>query len=71
MVLRLPDDYRIDPEDPRAPSQEMWDRMSPEQRDRVVAMLPSEFTLEPRRPGARNPSVAAYFFAPNSAAIVG
>lgn len=50
MVLRLPDDYRIDPEDPRAPSQETWDRMSPEQRARVVAMLPSEFTLDAAPP---------------------
>ncbi|WP_437332901.1 Uma2 family endonuclease [Sorangium sp. So ce394] len=50
MVLRLPDDYRIDPEDPRAPSQETWDRMSPEQRARVVDMLPSEFTLDAAPP---------------------
>ncbi|WP_437574691.1 Uma2 family endonuclease [Sorangium sp. So ce887] len=50
MVLRLPDDYRIDPEDPRAPLQETWDSMSPEQRARVVAMLPSEFTLEAAPP---------------------
>jgi Uma2 family endonuclease len=50
MVLRLPDDYRLDPEDPRAPSQEQWDRMSPEQRDRVVAMLPSDFTLDATPP---------------------
>lgn len=42
MVQRLPETYRIDAADPRAPSQEVWDRMSPEERDRVVAMLPIE-----------------------------
>jgi hypothetical protein len=42
MVQRLPEGYQIDPADPRAPSQEVWDRMSPEERARVVAMLPSE-----------------------------
>ena len=42
MVQRLPETYQVDPLDPRAPSQEIWDRMSPEERDRVVAMLPIE-----------------------------
>lgn len=46
MVLRLPGDYQVNPEDPRAPSQALWDRMSPEQRAQVVAMLPSDFTLD-------------------------
>jgi Uma2 family endonuclease len=46
MVLRLPDSYRIDPADPRAPAEEIWERMSPEERARVVAMLPSELPLD-------------------------
>ncbi len=33
----------LDPDDPRAPPQEIWDRMSPEQRSRLLDELPSEF----------------------------
>jgi hypothetical protein len=40
VVQQLPVGYVFDPEDPRAPSVEQWDRMRPEERDRVVAMLP-------------------------------
>jgi Uma2 family endonuclease len=50
MVLRAPDCYRFDPVDPRAPSEDQWERMSPEERARVVAMLPSEFTLDAQPP---------------------
>ncbi len=50
MVLRLSETYRIDAADPRAPSQEIWDRMSPEERDRVVAMLPIEVPIELQPP---------------------
>jgi Uma2 family endonuclease len=46
MVQRLPDGYHLDPADPRAPAQEDWDRMTPEERERVVAALPSEFSLD-------------------------
>ncbi|NUQ79959.1 MAG: hypothetical protein HUU21_41195 [Polyangiaceae bacterium] len=46
MVQRLPTFYRIDPLDPRAPSQEVWDAMTPEERARVVAMLPAEVPWE-------------------------
>lgn len=42
MVQQLPDAYRIDPADPRAPSVAEWERMSPAERARVVALLPSE-----------------------------
>ncbi len=45
MVLRLPDAYRIDPDDPRAPPEEVWARMSPDERERVVAMLPGTAPL--------------------------
>jgi Uma2 family endonuclease len=46
MVQRLPEAYRFDPTDPRAPSDEQWAAMSPEERARVVAMLPSEGPTE-------------------------
>src|SRR5688572_2964910 len=46
MAQHVPEMYRIDPVDPRAPSQEVWDAMSPEERARVVAMLPAEVPLE-------------------------
>jgi Uma2 family endonuclease len=46
MVQRLPGGYRVDPADPRAPPQEEWDRMTAEERERVVAALPSEFSLD-------------------------
>jgi DNA-binding FadR family transcriptional regulator len=35
--------WLIDPDDPRAPPQELWDRMTTEQRQRVVDELPCEF----------------------------
>src|SRR5262245_15313073 len=34
--------YVVDPEDPRAPPQDVWDAMSGEERIRVVEELPSE-----------------------------
>jgi len=46
MVLRMPDAYVIDPEDPRAPPLDVWERMSPEERAHVVEMLPSEIPLD-------------------------
>lgn len=46
MAQHLPEMYRLDPVDPRAPSQEVWEAMTPEQRARVVAMLPAEVPLE-------------------------
>lgn len=33
--------YVYDPLDPRAPSSEVWERMTPEQQEQVVAMLPA------------------------------
>jgi Uma2 family endonuclease len=50
MVQRLPDAYRIDPLDPRAPSEEHWARMSPEERARVVAALPAQVPEELQPP---------------------
>jgi hypothetical protein len=34
--------YRVDPLDPRAPAQEVWDRLTPEEREQIVMSLPSE-----------------------------
>ena len=42
--------YRVDPNDPRAPSQELWERLSPEERARVVDSLPSEFPVSEASP---------------------
>jgi Uma2 family endonuclease len=42
----FPAGYVMDPEDPRAPSLDQWERMSPDERDRVVAMLPVEVPLD-------------------------
>jgi hypothetical protein len=36
----------VDPDDPRAPPQEQWDRMSPEERARVLESLPPEVPLD-------------------------
>jgi len=37
-----PSRFTVDPDDPRAPPQAMWDRMSAEQRQRILESLPSE-----------------------------
>lgn len=50
MVARLPDMYRFDPSDPRAPTSDVWARMSPDERARVVAMLPSDPELDTSPP---------------------
>ncbi len=42
MLSAAPAGYVVDPLDPRAPPAEVWDRMTPEERERVVAMLPIE-----------------------------
>ncbi|MEB2311930.1 MAG: Uma2 family endonuclease [Polyangiaceae bacterium] len=38
--------WPIDPDDPRAPPVEVWERLGPEERERVVASLPAEVPLE-------------------------
>lgn len=35
--------FRVDPNDPRAPSSELWARLTQAERERVAAELPSEF----------------------------
>jgi Uma2 family endonuclease len=49
-VQRAPTTWVIDPDDPRAPPQELWDRMSPEERQRVLDELPSEFAVSEAGP---------------------
>lgn len=34
--------FQVDPRDPRAPSQEIWDRLSPAERRALIASLPSD-----------------------------
>ena len=35
--------WKVDPDDPRAPPEEIWDALSPADRQRIVECLPSEF----------------------------
>lgn len=42
--------YVVDPTDPRAPSQELWDKMTPQERLEVEANLPSEFPYTEAHP---------------------
>ncbi|MFY0525425.1 Uma2 family endonuclease [Archangium gephyra] len=44
------DSYRVDPDDPRAPPQEVWERLTPEERAHVVDSLPSEFPVSETQP---------------------
>ena len=46
VATSLPSAYLFDPEDPRAPTTEQWERMPPDERARVVAMLPTEVSLD-------------------------
>jgi len=46
VAQHLPADYAFDPADPRAPALDQWERMAPDERARVVAMLPEEVPLE-------------------------
>ena len=46
VVQPLPTGYVFDPADPRAPAIDQWERMPPDERARVVAMLPAEVPLE-------------------------
>jgi hypothetical protein len=46
MAQPLPSGYLFDPEDPRAPALDQWNQMLPDERARVVAMLPAEVPLD-------------------------
>lgn len=51
MVMRAPAPlWVVDPNDPRAPPDDIWDAMSPEERRRVVESLPSEFPVSEALP---------------------
>jgi Uma2 family endonuclease len=43
--------YRVDPDDPRAPPQEIWDQLSSAQRQLVMEELPSEYPSETQPEG--------------------
>lgn len=47
--------YLFDPNDPRAPSQSQWDRMSDAERAHVVESLPSEFPVRESAPPEGDP----------------
>jgi hypothetical protein len=51
--------YRVDPDDPRAPPQELWDRLTPEERARIVDSLPSEFPVSEASPPEGDPHFEA------------
>ena len=44
--MTQPIPYALDPDDPRAPTEEQWAEMSDEERAHVVAMLPAEVPFE-------------------------
>ncbi len=44
-MQHAPASWVIDPDDPRAPPQEIWDRMTPAERQSVVDSLPSELEI--------------------------
>jgi Uma2 family endonuclease len=51
--------YSINPDDPRAPPQQVWDRLTPEQRAEVVRNLPSEFPISELAPPEGTPHFIA------------
>ncbi|QSQ12492.1 Uma2 family endonuclease [Myxococcus landrumensis] len=54
-----PSSYRLDPDDPRAPTQEQWDSLTPAERTRVVDNLPSEFPVSEANPPEGDPHFEA------------
>jgi Uma2 family endonuclease len=58
-MMRAPMPWVVDPEDPRAPPQAIWDEMTPEERQRVVDSLPSEF-----EPSEASPPEGDFHFEP-------
>src|SRR3954467_2040576 len=46
MAQRLPSAYVFDPADPRAPTDDQWEQMSPAERERVLAALPVDVPLD-------------------------
>ena len=50
MAQNVPAKYVLDPNDPRAPTREQWDTMSPAERERVTDALPTGLPLETHPP---------------------
>ncbi len=44
--MSAPLSYTVDPDDPRAPPMEIWESLSPEERARVVQLLPAKVPLD-------------------------
>ncbi|MBZ4396605.1 Uma2 family endonuclease [Myxococcus sp. AS-1-15] len=51
--------YHVDPDDPRAPPQEVWDQLTPEEQARIVDSLPSEFPVSEAHPPEGDPHYEA------------
>ncbi|MBN1612570.1 MAG: Uma2 family endonuclease [Polyangiaceae bacterium] len=49
-MSQRPEPWFVDPADPRAPPQELWDRLSQAERERIVESLPSEFPIDEASP---------------------
>jgi Uma2 family endonuclease len=50
MAQNVPAEYVLDPKDPRAPTLEQWEAMSPAERERVVNALPTSLPVETHPP---------------------
>jgi hypothetical protein len=50
MAQNVPAEYVLDPKDPRAPTLEQWEAMSPAERERVVNALPTSLPIETHPP---------------------
>lgn len=50
MAQNVPAEYVLDPTDPRAPTLEQWEAMSPAERERVVNALPTGLPIETHPP---------------------
>jgi Putative restriction endonuclease len=49
-VTQSSDPWTVDVDDPRAPPLDVWQRMTPTERDQVLASLPSEFEVSEAAP---------------------
>jgi Uma2 family endonuclease len=51
--------YELDVDDPRAPPEELWERLTPEERTRLIDALPSEFPATEANPPEGDPHFEA------------
>jgi Uma2 family endonuclease len=49
-MSQRPEPWVVDPDDPRAPPQELWDRLTARQRQHIIDSLPSEFPASEAHP---------------------